>query len=437
MEPEKLTSWKEIANFLNVDAKTAQRWERLRGLPIRRIPGGGRGSVYALPSEIEQWLKSAGDEASEAGRDPAPRPAARSLLAGLKRWLVPLAIVTISAVVLLVAWRGRGEEIASAAVRGRMLTAFDKMGNSLWAYELSPAARALEPHNGWSHALRTVRWRQGDKPELVAAFVTDDNTSLSSHVLCLDASGRKRWQWDATFPLLDFNGRPFERQWILQHILPDSTSPDTVVWAAVANPVRWASGLFRLDSEGRADLRFANAGSIQRVLRLPPAAGSKLLIAGVNNAFSRAFVAEIDPNGPVAFSPPSGNDRYHLFDTPAGRPVSYYLLPESEIHHAGNLGYFHVDKLLQLNDRVVVEVIAHPTGQSAFLYEFDLNLTPVRARLTASGHGLHQAYEAKGLIGHRISECPEMNGRQVLRKWTQAEGWREVQIPVANATNLQ
>jgi adenylate cyclase len=35
-----------------------RRWEIERGLPIHRVPGAGRGGVYAFTSELEEWLRS-------------------------------------------------------------------------------------------------------------------------------------------------------------------------------------------------------------------------------------------------------------------------------------------------------------------------------------------------------------------------------------------
>ncbi|MBL8594759.1 MAG: hypothetical protein JNK01_18895, partial [Devosia sp.] len=41
----RLNSWKEIAAFFGKDERTVKRWESIRGLPIRRVPGGTRTSV--------------------------------------------------------------------------------------------------------------------------------------------------------------------------------------------------------------------------------------------------------------------------------------------------------------------------------------------------------------------------------------------------------
>ena len=37
---DKLIGWKEISNYLRVSEKTAQRYQRERGLPITRDPAG-------------------------------------------------------------------------------------------------------------------------------------------------------------------------------------------------------------------------------------------------------------------------------------------------------------------------------------------------------------------------------------------------------------
>lgn len=82
MNPEKQTleSWKEIAAYLQRDAKTARRWEKEEGLPVHRHSHSVRSSVYAYPSEIDAW---------RAGRRLTPEPAARRL------WKIPAFAVTM------------------------------------------------------------------------------------------------------------------------------------------------------------------------------------------------------------------------------------------------------------------------------------------------------------------------------------------------------
>ena len=53
----RLDTWKEIGAFFGRDERTVKRWEITRGLPVHRVPGGGRANVYANTEELLEWLK--------------------------------------------------------------------------------------------------------------------------------------------------------------------------------------------------------------------------------------------------------------------------------------------------------------------------------------------------------------------------------------------
>jgi hypothetical protein len=63
-----LKSWKEIATYLGVGIRTAQRWTLLRGLPVRR-PGASRGTVLGVSDEIDRWLRAPMRQAHEPLED--------------------------------------------------------------------------------------------------------------------------------------------------------------------------------------------------------------------------------------------------------------------------------------------------------------------------------------------------------------------------------
>jgi tetratricopeptide (TPR) repeat protein len=77
-----LNGWKEIAAYVARDRRTVERWEKLRGLPVRRMPGEGRATVYALISELDEWLASSKpDETEVENADPA-RTGSRTIGSG-------------------------------------------------------------------------------------------------------------------------------------------------------------------------------------------------------------------------------------------------------------------------------------------------------------------------------------------------------------------
>jgi hypothetical protein len=76
----RLNSWKEIAAYLGRNLRTVRRWEENRSLPVHRVPGDGRRSVYAFSKEIEAWLLEENDvphdnrpQSMDALAAPAPK----------------------------------------------------------------------------------------------------------------------------------------------------------------------------------------------------------------------------------------------------------------------------------------------------------------------------------------------------------------------------
>jgi hypothetical protein len=53
-----LTSWKDIARYVGRSVRTVQRWERELGFPVRRTKTREKGSVLAIPREIDSWVET-------------------------------------------------------------------------------------------------------------------------------------------------------------------------------------------------------------------------------------------------------------------------------------------------------------------------------------------------------------------------------------------
>jgi Tol biopolymer transport system component len=90
----RLESWKEIAEYLRREVRTVQRWEREQGLPVHRHAHQRRSSVYAFPTELDQW---------RSGRAPeSPKPPSRPL------WRRPAilasAVIVLAASATLAEW---------------------------------------------------------------------------------------------------------------------------------------------------------------------------------------------------------------------------------------------------------------------------------------------------------------------------------------------
>ena len=71
---KELTSWKEVVCYLDVSTRTAQRWEKIHGLPIRRL-AGTHGRIRANLAELKRWK----DAMSRQNFSAAPESAAKSV----------------------------------------------------------------------------------------------------------------------------------------------------------------------------------------------------------------------------------------------------------------------------------------------------------------------------------------------------------------------
>jgi hypothetical protein len=52
-----LSSWKEIATYLDCNERTCYRWEKNFDLPVHRIEGASKSRVYAYKDELEEWRR--------------------------------------------------------------------------------------------------------------------------------------------------------------------------------------------------------------------------------------------------------------------------------------------------------------------------------------------------------------------------------------------
>ncbi|MGC2449979.1 MAG: hypothetical protein WA477_20185 [Candidatus Sulfotelmatobacter sp.] len=80
-----LTSWKNIAAYLDRGVRTVQRWERMLKLPVHRVGTGQLAPVFAYQHEIDHWLQQ-----TRTGRQQlsTSTPISRTQLDSQPQWLV-------------------------------------------------------------------------------------------------------------------------------------------------------------------------------------------------------------------------------------------------------------------------------------------------------------------------------------------------------------
>jgi Tol biopolymer transport system component len=125
----RLDSWKEIADYLKRDVRTAIRWGKDKGMPVHRVPGGKRQAVFAFKEEIDAWMVSQSPEYLAQPIETAAEasdPATLAATAGSK----PEAV-------------RRLEERAPAELAGQDSSAIRPAGFKKWRFGVTTAACVL------------------------------------------------------------------------------------------------------------------------------------------------------------------------------------------------------------------------------------------------------------------------------------------------------
>jgi tetratricopeptide (TPR) repeat protein len=164
-KPNRIEGWKAIAAHFKRDRTTVMRWARDLELPVRRIPGGGRSSVFAYINELDIWIASArlSDAEPEKSLAGSVAPPAASLPEPLPLPGEPAAIVVDQTRELapVVSW------ISAKRVPGNRPMVWMAVGGMLVAGGLALAAQqwSIPPATGSDRTLLP------DDPAVAAMFV--------------------------------------------------------------------------------------------------------------------------------------------------------------------------------------------------------------------------------------------------------------------------
>ncbi|MBI3492872.1 MAG: helix-turn-helix domain-containing protein, partial [Acidobacteria bacterium] len=330
--PDRLDSWKAISAYLNRDERTVRRWERERGLPIGRVPGGHGSSVFAYRSELDAWLRSdtvnwpdAADARVERSPVESPSRPSRSMLAGAG------AVALAAAVVAVTAWREHTTPLPAGDVRLQItpagVVALDPTGAALWRHPFSPAyITALSEVSEQSHVLA------GPHP---AAYVTTahrvrlaDGVTESGELLEIGLSDGKPLRAFSFDDHVMFDSTTYDPPWaITAFAVDDSRAPRRL--AVASHHFEWSASLLTvLDEQFRRHGTYVQSGWIEAVHWMAP---NRLMIGGFNHARDGGMLALLDPEAlGQAPEAPGSHDYCETCGTSA--PLRMVMMPRTEVN---------------------------------------------------------------------------------------------------------
>lgn len=394
-----LASWKDIASYLGVNIRTAQRWENEKKLPIRRI-AGAKGRLSANTTELDKW--------KEALQEQIPWWANLQLLQWYGVVVTILLAVTTAGLIVLHLSPRHGPP-SSFRLDYNRLTVLDDAGRQVWARvfsapfcsdEYSPSQMMTNPRI-WFGDL------DGDsKTETLFVYFPVTRETTGTMLICYGQSGRERWRFIpgrvvsdrqrsyssaytvANFRVVRLAGQRESRIVVTSHHV--SYHPNQV---AVLSDV------------GKLLGEYWHSGQLEYLEMAPVGPGGKqqILLAGVDNGRRSAVLVVLDPDRVEGASRQEPDDPTQLLGFGPGKETLVLGFPRSEINQV--LGdYPRVSMLVVAPGRVTVHIQAldnFPQVKTIYTLSDKLELTYVQ--FSDRYVAMHNELEARRILNHRFS----------------------------------
>jgi len=417
---ERLDSWKAIAAYLGRDAGTVRRWERTRGLPVHRVPGGKGSSVFAYTSEIDAWLQSAPKE-SPAAAEEAPNEEEGERRTGTWRWAAAsVAIAALFVVGWLIQRPSAGADSFEVHMTEQSVSAVDGDGRELWVHRLDDRFRHIKTES--SEPIRVVT---GTRPRVY--YLTSqrigraDNTADGGELTALDGHGDEQFAFHFV-DNLRFAGKDFGPPWAMTSFSVLNDEPTRL--AVAAHHWVWSPSIIAiLDENGNRLGTYVSHGWIEQLHWL---SRDRLVFGGFLESKNGGVVGLLDPAALDGQTPEEPGSPHACDNCGKQPPLRMAVMPRTEVNLATE-SRFNRAIIEKTGDRLIVRTIEVPSldGQGAAdaIYEFTTGLDFVTASYSQRYWEIHDRLAREKKIDHDRAHCPSKDGPTEIHVWTPEHGW--------------
>ncbi|MCK5004859.1 MAG: hypothetical protein KAS21_07215 [Candidatus Aminicenantes bacterium] len=193
---DKLSSWKEIANYLDVEIRTCQRWEREAELPVHRYTKTSHSRVFTTRIELDKWLNRS---------NPLNEKESNSNFK-FKNPLIFLLIILAIVPLLFMAFHAN-ENPVNFKIIGSELIILNSKGDELWRYDTEVENLWLDNkyRNHFQHKYFNGKYNKfpkiiikdidnDKKNEVLFGIRTEDKTNCGE-IYLFDHKGKVLWNY--------------------------------------------------------------------------------------------------------------------------------------------------------------------------------------------------------------------------------------------------
>ncbi len=393
---KELTSWKEIADYLGVSVRTAQKWETQRGLPVRRFPGE-KGRVSADPAALDRWRETT-----------LEKPRWWTQPGFLRLWAAAATAALLVAAGVYLASSRKGPP-ALFRHEGNVLVVTDAQGRELWRHTFEqPFGQNVTPDN----LLQNHQAWFGDldadgRTELLYSY---HPTAIDKHgvvLFCFSHDGREKWRFTPG-RRVSTRSLEFPPPYRVNSLLPLAPGPDHTRKLVVTSHhiSRYPNQVVVLAHTGAVLGEYWHSGQLTQVelADLDGDGSEEILLAGISNGNRAATLVVLDPRD-LAGASLEENPDYQLQGFPPGREKARIVFPRSCI----NRKFHEYNWPLQLafsGDRIRLGVRQRePDFGSAVVYYLDRRLGLIGLEFPDYLRSLHRELEAAGQLDHMLTDA--------------------------------
>ncbi len=395
-EPQsrQLTSWKETADYLGVNVRTAQRWEQEKGLPVKRA-SGERGRVMAIPEELDRWK--------------AANLAHQNVWSNL-HFLRGYSIAA-SAALLIVSGVALGGWLLSQRVgpparlrvEDKEIVVSDAEGRERWRYAFAEPITPDSP--------RTASWFGHLQPNknMDTLFVLHPAKLANAKLLCFTERGKLQWEFNAGKLVSD--GRiQYPTVYFINSfkVLPASKESAQEIVLSANHGWSYPDQVAVLDPAGKLIGEYWHSGhlSAMETGRFESNGALSVALAGVDNGRRRATVVFLDPNN-VHGSSVEDDDGYNLRGFGPGTETAIVWFERSCINEASE-NFNYATEISSVPGGLQVVVMESRENEAYVIYVLDKDLNVTYVEVSSGFKALHRRLEEAGRLKHAFSEEEEV-----------------------------
>jgi hypothetical protein len=377
---EKLEGWKAIADFLDVSERTARGWQS-DGLPVHRFSGKEKSRVWALPTELRDWMLSR-DVASEPHGPPfgpiPSNPAAIAVITSRRFWLVGTTLVLLAAAAassLL-----HHERLADFRIQNRYVIGLDQKDRELWRFQFPWELNDQVYIPRQRHLFYWLGDLDGyGSPSLIFGARPVSDRDFGCFVYCFRADGSVKWTFETGRSIDDRGGAHMTRPYLVNGVavMKGSNAEDTRVIITSAHHLDQPFQVAFLNSDGVIVGEYWHPGHLLHVDQadLDGDGRPELLLAGVNNGDHQATLVVLDPLSIKGSVTPSKmtDEKFALSNMAEASEKAVVFFPRSII--SKGQPYTRASTLSASEGKIRVAVAESAAEESpGFIYQFDYNL---------------------------------------------------------------